>query len=112
MTQGKDPQDADSLGGVHKVAVPRERVSSTPRDPEPVVVAEGQRAGFSRPVDDPDQVAKVIHTVDSPIEPESDANARESTLKPTRTSSAPFQDVQVSPDEPSVWTAAKDPSTP
>jgi hypothetical protein len=111
MAQGKDPQTADGLGGVHKVAVPRPAPTG-PADVEPVVVVEGERAGFSRLVDDPDQVAKVVHTVDAPIEPESDANARESTLRPTRTPSAPFQDVQVSPDEPSVWTAAKDPSEP
>lgn len=110
MAQGKDPETADGLGGVHKVAVPRETDAPPPRDPEPVVVAEGVRAGFSRLVDDADQVAKVIHTVDTPIEPPSDANARESTLRPTRTPQAPFQDVQVSPDEPSAWTAAKDPS--
>jgi uncharacterized protein YdcH (DUF465 family) len=112
MTQGKDPQDADGLGGVHTVALAREAVDLPPRDPEPVVVVDGERAGFSRLVEDRDQVAKVIHTVDAPIEPESDANARESTLRPTRTPGAPLQDVQVSPDEPSVWTAAKGPSAP
>lgn len=112
MAQGKDPETADGLGGVHKVVVDRPEAPVAPRDVEPVVVAEGERAGFSRLVDDPDQLTKVVHTVDMPIEPESDANARESTLRPTRTPSAPHQDVQTTPDAPSVWTAAKDPSNP
>jgi hypothetical protein len=108
MAQGKDPQTADGLGGVHKVVTPRQpALNNAPRDPEPVVVAEGQRAGFSQMVDDPDQVGKVIHTVDAPIEPGNDADARESTLRPMRTPDAPHQDARISPDEPSVWTAAK-----
>lgn len=110
MAQDKDPQAADGLGGAHKVVAPRQPTLQTPVGGEAAVVAEGERAGFSRLVDDPDQVAKVVHTVDPPIAAPSDANARESTLRPARTPEAPFQDVQVSPDEPSAWTAAKDPS--
>lgn len=109
MAQGKDPQTADGLGGVHKVVIPRQPVPAVARDPEPVIVAEGERAGGSRLVDDPDQIAKVVHTQDAPIEPPNDADARESTLRPMRTADAPFQDAQVSPDEASVWTAAKTP---
>lgn len=112
MAEGKDPETADYLGGVHKVVVDRPTVPAVPKDAEPVVVAEGERAGFSRLVDDPDQIAKVVHTIDMPIEPESGANARESTLRPTRTERAPHQDVQTTPDEASVWTAAKDPAGP
>lgn len=107
MAKGKDPQTADGLGGVHKVVTPREPVPQVPRDPEPVVVAEGQRAGSSRLVEDPDQIAKVVHTQDPSIEPPNDADAPESTLRPMRTADAPFQDAQVSPDTTSVWTAAK-----
>lgn len=108
MAHGKDPQTADGLGGVHKVVTAREPVvTGVPRDPEPVIVAEGERAGFSRMVDDPDQVGKVIHTVEAPIEPGNDAEARESTLRPMRKPDAPHQDARISPDEPSVWTAAK-----
>lgn len=110
MAQGKDPQTADGLGGVHKVVQPRQPVPVTPRDAEPVVVAEGERAGFSRLVEDPDQVAKAVHTIEAPIEPDSQADARESTLRPMRTPRAPYQDAQVSPDEPSAWTAAKRPA--
>ena len=110
MPEGKDPQTADGLGGVHKVAIDRQAVSVTPRDPEPVIVAEGERAGFSQMVEDADQVGKVIHTIAAPIEPHNDANARESTLRPMRTADAPYQDARISPDEPSVWTAAKDDS--
>jgi hypothetical protein len=110
MTQGKDPPTADGLGGVHKVGAPRQRAAAVTCDPEPVVVAQGTRAGSSHMVDDPDQIAKVIHTEDAPIGPPSDANARESTLRPMRTPDAPFQDARISPDEPSVWTAEKDPS--
>jgi hypothetical protein len=110
MAQGKDPETSDGLGGVHKVAVPRQPVPAVARDSEPVVIAPRERAGSSHPVDDPDQIAKVIHTEDAPIEPSSEANARESTLRPMRTPDAPFQDARVSPDEPSVWTAEKDPS--
>lgn len=112
MTQGKDPQTADGLGGVHKVGEPRQATPDTPRGDQPVVVAESQRAGFSRLVDDPDQIAKVVHTVAAPVERENDVDARESRLAPSRTPDAPFQDAQVSPDEPSVWTAAKDPGAP
>lgn len=107
MAQGKDPQSADGLGGVHKVVTPREPVAQVPRDREPVIVGEGQRAGFSRLVDDPDQIAKVVHTEDAPLEPPSPDAAREATLRPMRTPNAPFQDAQVSPDAASVWTAAK-----
>jgi hypothetical protein len=78
MAQGKDPQTADGLGGVHKVTQPRQGGVPVPRDAEPVRVAEGERAGVSDLVDDPDQIAKVVHP-----------------------------DVQVASDEPSVWTAAK-----
>lgn len=109
MPEGKDPQNADGLGGVHKVAVARQDVPAPIGDAESPVVAEAGRAGFSRLVDDPDQVAKTIHTADAPIEAENDASARESTLRPMRTPDAPFQDARVSPDEPSVWTAAKTP---
>lgn len=112
MAQGKDPETADGLGGVHKVVTPRAAVSPVRADSEPVIVAEGQRAGASRMVDDPDQVAKVVHTIDAPIEPGDEADARESTLRPMRTADAPFQDAQVSPDEASVWTAAKSPAGP
>lgn len=107
MAQGKDPQNADGLGGVHKATTPREPIPEIARDPQPVIIAEGQRAGFSRLVDDPDQLTKVVHTEDAPIEAPSDANARESALRPMRTPDAPFQDAQVAPDEASVWTAAK-----
>lgn len=114
MAQGKDPRTADGLGGVHNVHEPRPTavpaLPDTRETSEPVVVAEGQRAGYSRTVDDPDQVGKVIHTVEAPVELPDDANAREFTLQPTRTPDAPHQDVQVSPAEPSVWTAAKDPA--
>jgi hypothetical protein len=110
MAQGKDLENADGLGGVHKVAVPRQPIPTPARDPEPVIVADGERAGSSRLVDDPDQVTKVVHTQDPPIEPPRGANARESTLRPMRTPEAPFQDVQISPDEPSVWMAEKDSS--
>jgi len=110
MAQGKDLENADGLGGVHKVAVPRQPIPTPARDPEPVIVAHGERAGLSRLVDDSEQVTKVVHTQDPPTEPPSDTNARESTLRPMRTPNAPFQDVQISPDEPSVWTTEKDPS--
>lgn len=106
MAQGKDPQTADGLGGVHKVVTPRQSVPDLPRDPEPVIVAEGERAGTSRLVDDPDQIAKVVHTQPAPVEPAGDASP--ATPPPTRTPDAPFQDAQVSPDAASVWTAAKD----
>lgn len=89
MPEGKDPRTADGLGGVHKLAVARQEVAATRPDAERPVVAEATRAGFSQLVDDPDQVAKVIHTADAP--------------------DASFQDARVSPEEPSVWTAAKTP---
>lgn len=109
MARGKEPQNDDGLGGVHKVVTPREPVALVPPDPEPVIVAEGRKAGFSRLVDDPDQIAKVVHTLDAPIEPPDREAAPESTLRPMRTPDAPFQDVQVSSDKASVWTAAKSP---
>src|SRR6218665_3222922 len=98
MAQGKDPQTSDGLGGVHNVVTPRQPAPERLADPEPVAVAEGQRAGTSRLVDDPNQIAKVVHTEDAPIAAPNDADARESTLRPMRTPDAPHQDVQVSPD--------------
>lgn len=110
MSKGKDPQTADGLGGVHKVLAPR---PATPVDlgsvDQPGVV-EGQRAGFYRSVPDPDQVSQVIHTAPAPIEDARPVDARESALNPARTPKNPFTDARVSPDEASVWTAAKDPS--
>lgn len=38
MPQGKDPKTADGLGGVHKVAIPRQPVPAAPgdeREPRP-----------------------------------------------------------------------------
>ncbi|WP_146197941.1 hypothetical protein [Caulobacter endophyticus] len=109
MANGKDPQTADGLGGVHKVGQGRQPAGAAPRDPEPVAVVEGRRAGFSRLVEDPDQLSKVVHTIGAGVEPPNDSDARESTLLPARTPKAPFQDAQISPDEPSVWTAARTP---
>lgn len=108
MSQGKDPETADGLGGVHKVTQPRSPVPDVQRDPEPVVVGHG-RPGDARLVDDPDQIARVVHTQEAPIEPPAHTNAPESELRPARTSHAPFQDAQVSPEEASVWTAEKSP---
>lgn len=110
MAQGKDPETRDGLGGVHKVTTARQRVVSVARDDEPVVVAEGQRAGFSRLVDDPDQLTKAVHTQDASIAAPDHEATPESTLRPMRTPEAPFQDAQTSPDAASVWTAAKTPS--
>lgn len=107
MAQGKDPETADGLGGVHKVVTPREPAPLTPHDRQPVAVGRGPRPGTNGFADDPDQIAKVIHTGDAPIEPPSDANARESTLRPMRTPDAPFQDARVARDEPSAWSAEK-----
>ncbi len=109
MSKGKDPQTADGLGGVHKVLEPR---PATPVDlgsvDQPGVV-EGQRAGFSRSVTDPDQVSRVVHTAPAPVEDARPVDARESALNPARTPKNPFTDARVAPDEASVWTAAKDP---
>jgi len=107
MAKGKDPETADGLGGVHKVV--------TPRAPAPVRtgasgatrVGHGPEPGSADMVEDPDQIARVVHTQDAPIEPASDADARESTLRPMRTPQAPFQDAPVAPDEPSAWSAEK-----
>ncbi|MBO9557928.1 MAG: hypothetical protein J7515_05000 [Caulobacter sp.] len=107
MTKGKDPETADGLGGVHKVGVSREPVPPPSGVSEPVAVGHGVRPGAAGYVDDPDQVTRVVHTVETPIEPSSDANARESALRPTRTPQAPFQDARVDPDETSAWTAEK-----
>lgn len=108
MSQGKDPETADGLGGVHKVAEPRAPVPEPPRDPEPVVIGQG-RPDDARMVDDPDQIARVIHTQPAPIEPPADTNAPESELRPARTPQAPFQDAHISPETASVWTAEKTP---
>jgi hypothetical protein len=108
MSKGKDPQSADGLGGVHKVVEPRARVPHVPRDPDPVVVGYG-RADDARLVDDPDQIARVVHTQPAPVEPAAHTNAPESELRPARTPQAPFQDAQVSPAAASVWTAEKAP---
>jgi hypothetical protein len=105
MTKGKDPETADGLGGVHKVAVDRPAAERVPSDPEPVVVGHGPRPGSAGLVDDPDQIARTIHTEAAPIEPPNDANARESTVRPVRTPQAPFQDARIAPDEPSAWSA-------
>lgn len=110
MAQGKDPETSDGLGGVHKVAVPRQPVPSVPRDPGTVAVGHGPEPGSAGMVEDPDQIAHVVHTEPAPVEPPSDANARESTLRPMRTPQAPFQDARIAPDEPSAWSAGKDPS--
>ena len=108
MAQGKDPQTADGLGGVHKSVLARRAAPQVKPDPEPVIVAEGQRAGASHLVDDPDQIAKVVHTAPAPIDAPNEASARESTLRPMRTAAAPHQEARVSTDPASVWTAAKD----
>lgn len=108
MSQGKEPETADGLGGVHKVAQPRQPVPNVPRDPEPVVVRHG-RPDDTRLVDEPDQIARVVHTQEAPIEPAAHTNAPESELRPARTPQAPFQDAQVSLEEASVWTAEKSP---
>lgn len=107
MTKGKDPEAADGLGGVHKVGVSREPVPPPSGDSEPAIIGHGVRPGAAGYEDDPDQVARVVHTVETPVEPPSDANARESTLRPTRTPEAPFQDARVDPDAASAWTAEK-----
>jgi len=109
MTTGKDPETSDGLGGVHKVAEPRQAASTPPADPQPVVVARGPIPGTDAVVDDPDQIAKVVHTVAAPVEPPSNANARESTLRPIQTPQAPFQDARIAPDAPSAWAAEKKP---
>ena len=109
MSTGKDPETADGLGGVHKVAEPRQAAATPPADPEPVVVARGPVPGTDVFVDDPDQIAKVVHTVPAPVEPPSDADARESTLRPIQTPQAPFQDARIAPDAPSAWAAEKRP---
>ncbi len=109
MSTGKDPQTADGLGGVHKVAEPRAAAPAPAADNDPVVVARGPILGRDAFVDDPDQIAKVVHTIPAPVEPPSDANARESTLRPIQTPQAPFQDARISPDEASAWSAEKKP---
>ena len=110
MARGKDPQTADNLGGVHNVTVPRQPAPSTPGDPEPVAVGRGPDRD-THLIEDPDQIAKVVHTVEAPIETPNDADARESTLRPMRTPGAPFQDARIAPDGPSAWSAEK-PSSP
>jgi hypothetical protein len=111
MSTGKDPQSADGLGGVHEVAEPRAAAPAplVPADAEPVVAAHGPIPGTDAIVDDPDQITKVVHTVPAPVEPPSDANARESALRPIQTPQAPFQDARIPPDEPSAWSAEKKP---
>ncbi|CAN5364919.1 hypothetical protein BH10PSE4_BH10PSE4_22910 [soil metagenome] len=109
MSTGKDPQTADGLGGVHKVAEPRAAAPALAADAEPVVVARGPIPGQDAFVDDPDQIAKVVHTIPAPVEPPSDADARESTLRPIQTPQAPFQDARIAPDGPSAWAAEKKP---
>jgi hypothetical protein len=107
MAKGKDPETADGLGGVHKVVTPRAPAPLGPGASEPTRVGHGPQPGSDDMVEDPDQVARVVHTREAPIEPPSDANARESTLRPMRTPQAPFQDARVAPDEPSAWSAEK-----
>ncbi|MBI1684151.1 hypothetical protein [Caulobacter hibisci] len=109
MSTGKDPQTADGLGGVHKVNTPRPSAPVAPSDAEAVVVARGPLPGSDGLVDDPDQIAKVVHTVPAPVETASDANARESTLRPIQTPEAPFQDARIAPEGPSAWSAEKKP---
>jgi hypothetical protein len=109
MTTGKDPLTADGLGGVHKVAEPRPQTPAPLPNSEPVVVARGPVPGSDAFVNDPDQIAKVVHTVAAPVEPPSDANAREATLRPIQTPQAPFQDARIAPDGPSAWSAEKKP---
>lgn len=113
MAQGKDPEAADGLGGVHKVTVPR--ASAAPAvapDPDAPIVGHGPGAADAHLVDDPDQIAKVVHTIEAPIEPPSKVDARESTLRPMQTPQAPLQDARVVPDAPSAWSAEKQPRDP
>jgi hypothetical protein len=112
MAQGKDPKTADGLGGVHNAVVPRQPVPAVPPDPEPAVVAEGVRAGYSRLVDDPEQIARAVHTLEAPIAPDPslDGEPTGTAARTARTSRAPYQDAQISPDDASVWTAAKTPA--
>jgi hypothetical protein len=84
MSTGKDPQTADGLGGVHKVAEPRQTAATPPAHRDPVVAARGPVPGTDAFVDDPDQIAKVVHTVPAPVEPPSDANAASRPCGPSK----------------------------
>lgn len=110
MVRGKDTKAADGLGGVHKVLEPRPAPPATIAGGEAPVVVEGQRAGFSKLVEDQDQLYRAVHTTPIPVEPAGDIDAPEAALEPARTPSDPFTDARVSPDEASVWTAATSPS--
>jgi hypothetical protein len=107
MAIGKDIHSSDGLGGVHKVAQPRQAAPDYQPDPAGApTVARGLRANESRVVADQDQGTRVEHTEPAPITPKTKHAAPASQEGGARTAEAPFQDARTAPAATSAWEAS------
>jgi hypothetical protein len=107
MATGKDIRSSDGLGGVHKVAQPRQAAPAYQPDPAGApTVARGLRTNQSRVVADPDQGTRVDPTEPAPIAPKTKPAAPESQEEGARTAEAPLQDARAAPAATSAWEAS------
>jgi hypothetical protein len=107
MASGKDIRSSDGLGGIHKVAEPRQAVPAYRLDPaEAPHVARGLRDNESHVVADPDQGTRIEHTQPAPITPKTRHVAPASQEGGARTPEVPFQDARTAPATASAWEAS------